>query len=374
MATTQTDRLRAMGNDPGSRTSDVPLLGEGFSENTPSIAPSTAGENEHEAPHSTEHEPITGISAGIRKFWNLGKKKEDTKPKTADTPKSVPEPVKPTSPLLPSTMPPPTIPSATSSPQHPPQSYGLPASPGRMRSSSPRIVSPASSQIFERNVQEEGLLASSPAIPAHITTENHIPPVLDASSVAITDGHLDPDNVEIVMSSAHQPAAVTVTGTTTGVSEATGAPWSEELNAHPDSEDAASNYGALDATDVRRLSFISFADVVHAEQADHSSLRDSVLLSSAPSLASPGGARSPSPIRSPVSPVRGGSPSFRTTEPGSPAMSPRSMYGHSPPAVGELTIETLSQSIRKSGSRDLTGVKSAPMNAVEGEGEGQSLR
>lgn len=373
MATTQTDRLRAMGNDPGSRTSDVPLLGEGFSENTPSTAPSTAGENEQEAPQSTQQEPSTGISAGIRKFWNLGKKKEDTKPKATDNPRSVPEPVKATSPLSPSAMPPPAIPSATSSPQHPPQPYGLPSSPGRpMRSSSPRMISPASSQIFERNVQEDGLHAtSSPAIPAHITTENHIPPVLDASSVAITDGHLDPDNVEIVMSSAHQPAAVNVTGSTTGVSEATGAPWSEDLVAHPDSEDAASNYGALDATDVRRLSFISFADVMHAEQADHSSLRDSVLLSSAPSLASPGGARSPSPIRSPV---RGGSPSFRTAEPSSPGLSPRLMHGHSPPAAGELTIETLSQSIRKSGSRDLTGVKSGPMSATEGEGPEQPFR
>jgi len=237
------------------------------------------------------------------------------------------------------------------------------------------MISPASSQIFERNVQEDGLHATtSPAIPAHITTENHIPPVLDASSVAITDGHLDPDNVEIVMSSAHQPAAVNVTGNTTGVSEATGAPWSEDLVAHPDSEDAASNYGALDAADVRRLSFISFADVVHAEQADHSSLRDSVLLSSAPSLASPGGARSPSPMRSPVSPVRGGSPSFRTAEPSSPGMSPRLMYSHSPPAASELTIETLSQSIRKSGSRDLTVVKSAPMSATEGEGHEQPFK
>ena len=365
MATTQTDKLRAMGNDPGSRTSDVPLLGEGFSENAPSTVPSAIGDNGQEA-NSSEQEPKTGI----RRFWNLGKKKEEIKPKKPETTKAAPEAVKPITPSHAT-----AFASTTSSPQYPPQHYALPSSPGRnIRSSSPRMPSPASSQIFERNVQEEGISATSPAIPAHITTENHIPPVLDASSMAITDDHLSPDAVEIVMHSAHLPAAVTVTGTHTSTSEAAGAPWADDLVAHPDSEDAASNYGALDSADVRRLSFISFADVVHAEQADHSSLRDSVLLSNVPSLGSPAGARSPSPMRSPVSPPMSASPSFspnfRNVEtsphrglPGSPRMG----FGNSPPVAGELTIETLTQSIRKSGSRDLTGVRSAPMSAGEGE-------
>jgi hypothetical protein len=73
------------------------------------------------------------------------------------------------------------------------------------------LHSPASSQIFERNVQEP---EPSPAIPAHIKTEDHIPAALDASSLAITDDHLNPDEVEIVMHVAHQPAAaVSLDGT-----------------------------------------------------------------------------------------------------------------------------------------------------------------
>ncbi|MCJ1437170.1 hypothetical protein MMC27_006555 [Xylographa pallens] len=357
MATTQADRVRDIGNDPGSRTSDIPLLGEGFQESVPPTTSNTTGVREQD---STEAEQDS--KSGKRRFWGLGKKKEDPKAKKADMTKAVPDAATPTSPMQPV-----GLANVSSSPPLSPQPFIAPSSPGRnVRSASPRLSSPASSQIFERNVQEEGLgLTASPAIPAHITTENHIPPVLDASSMAITDGHLNPDNVEIVMHSAHQPAAVTVTGA--GISEATGNSWPDDLVAHPDIEDAASNYGALDSADVRRLSFISFADVVHAEQADHSSLRDSVMLSSLPSLASPGGARSPSPIRSPISPMMSGSPSFRTAEtspnrggrtPGSPGMG----YGNSPPMSGELTIETMAQAVRKSASRDLTGARSAPMS------------
>ncbi|CAI4212234.1 unnamed protein product [Parascedosporium putredinis] len=70
----------------------------------------------------------------------------------------------------------------------------LPSSPTRGLSSSPRLSSPAGSQIFERDVQDSVILPTSPAIPSHIQTENHIPPVLNASSEAITDRHLDPDS------------------------------------------------------------------------------------------------------------------------------------------------------------------------------------
>ena len=357
MATAQADRVRDVGNDPGSRTSEVPLLGEGFSESVPSSSNAT-GDQEQDASEAVEQDS----KSSKRRFWGLGKKKEDPKVKKSEATKAVPEATILTSPMQPT-----GLANATSSPSFAPQPYVPPSSPGRnVRSASPRLSSPASSQIFERNVQEEGLgLTASPAIPAHISTENHIPPVLDASSMAITDGHLNPDNVEIVMHSAHQPASVTVTGT--GISEAAGNSWPDDLVAHPDNEDAASNYGALDSADVRRLSFISFADVVHAEQADHSSLRDSVLLSSLPSLTSPGGPRSPSPIRAPASPPTSGSPSFQTVEtsphrgarmPGSPGMG----YGNSPPTSGELTIETMAQAVRKSASRDLTGARSVPMS------------
>ncbi|MCJ1407194.1 hypothetical protein MMC19_001265 [Ptychographa xylographoides] len=356
MASTQADRVRDIGNDSGSRTSDVPLLGEGFSESTPSTVPSATEGEDHDGQDASEHDPKTGK----RRFWGFGKKKEEPKGKAGQSAMATSEVTSPVSPM----------PRATVSPQFPPQLYGAPSSPGRpIRSNSPRLLSPASSQIFERNVQEEGMASASPAIPNHITTENHIPPVLDASSVAITDDHLNPDSVEIVMHSAHQPAAVTVTGAGAGPSEAAGINWPDDLLAHPDSEEAASNYGALDSADVRRLSFISFADVVHAEQADHSSLRDASLLPSLTNLGSPLGPRSPSPVRSPGSPLppMSGSPGFRTVEtspnragriPGSPRLG----QGGSPPSSGELTIETMSQALRKSGSRDLTGVRSAPMS------------
>lgn len=368
MSAVQGDESRDV--EPGSKTSSVPLLQERFSESAPPTSASTIG---------ADSEPLEADpKSGKRRFWNRGKKKEDEKLKkqkdvglVTGTPTSIASnaAVKPLSPLHPPESPygPPHI-HPTSHP------YGSPISPGRtLNSPSPRMHSPASSQIFERNVQEDGLHASaSPAIPAHITTENHIPPVLDASSVAITDDHLNPDNVEIVMHSAHQPAAVTVTGT--GSSEATGTAWQDDLVAHPDNDDAASNYGALDANDVRRLSFISFADVVHAEHVDYPTGRDPGHLAGGASTGlSIGAFRSPSPVPSQSlggSPVMSGSNSFKGQET-SPSRGGRgngtSHIGHSPPTGGELTIETMRQALRKTGSGDLSGARSQPISAVGGD-------
>ncbi|MCJ1468220.1 hypothetical protein MMC07_006848 [Pseudocyphellaria aurata] len=382
MAVRQDDQVGDPSDESGSRISSVPLLGEGFSENAnPTATSLESPDTEQEIGESLEVDSKTGK----RRFWGLGKKKEDEKAKKKKDPTlaapfsaaapSVPT-IRPASPMRSSRM------TQASSSHHPTSHpYGAPASPSRnVHTSSPHVSSPASSQIFERNVQEDGLHASaSPAIPAHITTENHIPPVLDASSAAITNDHLNPDNVEIVTHSAHQPAAVTVTGA--GISEAAGGLWQDDLVAHPDNDDAASNYGALDANDVRRLSFISFADVVHAEHAehaDHSNNRDSVHLSGTstiPPLAAFN--RSPSPVRSPGSshglggsPSLSGSASFQGLDtssnyvgrgPGSP------FSGHSPPTGGELTIETMRQALRKTGSGDLSGARSQPISAVGGD-------
>jgi len=389
MSTRQNDLIKDAGDEPGSRISSVPLLAEGFQE-TPNLASSraTKPDSEHGAAENSEMDSKTSK----RRFWGLGKKKEDDKlkKKQAALANATPAVAATTNSIGPaSLMHSPRMANVVSSEptSHP---YGSPSSPGRNLPSSPHIPSPASSQIFERNVQEDGLHASaSPAIPAHITTENHIPPVLDSASAAITDDHLNPDNVEIVMHSAHQPAAVTVTGA--GTSEATGTSWQDDLLDHPDKDDAASNYGALDANDVRRLSFISFADVMHAEHAEGytgSRDRDSVHLPGVPSIGAPSiGAplapvrRSPSPVRSPVrspvsshglggSPVMSGSvsskgldtsPNRGTRGPGSPFL------GHSPPTGGELTIETMRQALRKTGSGDLSGARSQPMSAVGGD-------
>ena len=379
MADRQTELGKAAGSDTGSGISSVPLLGEAFQE----------GPTRRTNTESDPSEPLeVDTKTGKRRFWNFGKKKEDdlAKKKAAAAaaaptstssmasvvqgkPAMIPN-IRPVSPITGVGG----IPALSKTISHP---YSLPSSPGRnLRSSSPAPPSPASSQIFERSVQEDGLAATaSPAIPAHISTENHIPPVLDVASAAITDNHLNPDNVEIVMHAAHQPAAVTVTGT--GTSDVLGDSMQEsDLAPEPrprrlDNDDAASNYGALDSNDVRRLSFISFADVVHAEHvSEHPGAGGTI----SPVVSHN---RSPSPARSPLSsqalsasPYMGSSPSSEGMEGspnrvgrlGSPALG---QSGHSPPTGDELTIETMRQALRKTGSGDLSGAKSpAPTSAA----------
>ncbi|KAH7026403.1 uncharacterized protein B0I36DRAFT_248160 [Microdochium trichocladiopsis] len=255
-----------------------------------------------------------------------------------------------------------------------------PSSPGRVgHPSSPRLSSPAGSQIFERNVQDSAVLPSLAAIPAHIQTENHIPPVLDASSEAITDDHLNPDTVEIVTHTHHQPAAAAVTGASMPPSQDSLAqPWAEDLAAFSsDKEELASNYGSLDSSDVRRLSFISFADVVQAEHGGLGGMpgnRESVHLGGLTSLASLGANRSPSPIRSPVSSqgpetsppnsktgsIKGFNMSPMRQPLGSPISPEHSIGG------GDLNIETMSQALRRTGSTDLSQARgSIPVSPLE---------
>ncbi|KAI1333715.1 hypothetical protein F5Y15DRAFT_410154 [Xylariaceae sp. FL0016] len=257
----------------------------------------------------------------------------------------------------------------------------MPSSPGRgIYPSSTKMSSPATSQIFERDVQES-LMPTSPAIPSHIQTENHIPPVLDASSEAITDDHLNPDAIEIVTHNSHQPAAVTVTGVTPYDSTTPSQSWAEDLAAFSsDKDEAASNYGSLDSADVRRLSFISFADVVQAEQlpgGGASASRDSMHLAGLTSLSSMSGHRSPSPIRSPVSsqgpetsPPNSKSGSIKefNMSPGRKSLaSPTSTSTeHNLNVSGDLNIETMSQALRRTGSTDLSAARSLPVSPIDG--------
>ncbi|KAK3327448.1 hypothetical protein B0T19DRAFT_400316 [Cercophora scortea] len=273
--------------------------------------------------------------------------------------------------------------TTTASPIH--TDRAMPSSPGRSNGGlSPRLVSPAGSQIFERDVQESApILPNSPAIPSHIQTENYIPPVLDASSEAITDTHLDPDSVEIITHTSHQPASVTVTGVNSLESS-----WADELAAFTSGSagadvskdtaaaDNASNYGSLDTTDIRRLSFISFADVVQSEQATHGThagSRESMHLAGLTSLSSVGLNRSPSPIRSPVSSSGGlssaGSVKGLELSPSRKAMgSPTGLHpvgaGGNGTVNGELAIETMTQALRRTGSGDLSGVRSFPTSPI----------
>ncbi|PHH64231.1 hypothetical protein CDD81_4845 [Ophiocordyceps australis] len=275
--------------------------------------------------------------------------------------------------------------------------FVLPTSPHRALSNSTRVSSPAGSQIFERDVQDSTVLKpSSPAIPTHIQTENYIPPVLDDASEAITNTKLDPDAVEIVTHTSHLPASVTVTGAGMGTApgigsgspfEQSSSEWAAELASFANrvglQPDSASNLGSLDSADVRRLSFISFADVVQAEHTGHPATtgsRESIHIAGLTSIPSAAMNRSPSPIRSPVS-SQGPGTSPPTSNPGSmkgvevspgrkPLGSPIGSQHtqHSLTAPNDLNIETMRQALRRTGSADLSTVRSVPHTPVEGTG------
>ncbi|MCJ1312142.1 hypothetical protein MMC25_005816 [Agyrium rufum] len=363
--------MAALQPDTRELASDSPLSTNQQAETSsiPAISTNTSNQSDH-----PQDEADPDSKSGKRRFWPFGKKKDQaTSVRSAEIPQITATgdttSMKPSRPAIAS---PPTETSIGAASSN----YSTPGSPLRKaQSPSPRVPSPASSQIFERNVQEDGLATTAGvAIPTHITTENHIPSVLDAASESITNDHLNPDKVEIVMHAAHQPAATVVTGP--GQSEVLGSSWPEENPAHaPESDEpAATSYGSLDTTDVRRLSFISFADVVHAEQADHSHSRDSSIMSGPSSVAQLHvGARSPSPGRGNAmayamggSPLMSGTSSFRGLEtspvrggrtPGSPRL------GNSPPPSDGLTIETMRQALRKTESGDLSGVRNGMSDA-----------
>ncbi|KAI5859702.1 hypothetical protein GGS23DRAFT_266316 [Durotheca rogersii] len=317
----------------------------------------------------------TDPKAKKRGLFGFGKKKADQKPAPKPQPKSGPGLPAPS----PSTkdLPHPSLTRATTaSPTQAGSPRITPSSPSRgLYSSSPRLSSPAGSQIFERDVQESTtIIPNSPAIPSHIQTENYIPPVLDASSEAITDDRLNPDSVEIITHNSHQPASVTVGGAPPY--DSIPGSWSEDLAASSDREESASNYGSLDSTDVRRLSFISFADVVQAEQIPPNSSRDSMHVAGLTSLSSMGVNRSPSPIRSPVSSqgpetsppnsISGSIKGLSMSPSRKPLASPTSAADHNLSVNGEFNIETMSQALRRTASTDLSLSRSLPISPIEG--------
>ena len=350
---------------------------------------------------------------GKRRFFGLGKKKEDKQPQTdmASSASTAPAPqaARNLSPagaasteLKPDTQPIPISPSR----QAPHASIA--GSPSMMRSASPRRHSPASSEIFERNVQEPVQIAQlqgelSPAhIPSHVITEDHIPPALEASAQAITSDQLNPDEVEIVMSSSHQPAASVLEPSASQADLTSLHPPFSPLSqvrsedSEPGSsmhqsgvlpptaeEDGASTYGQLDPNDVRRLSFISFADVVQSEHqiapasaaASEAGNRDSLHISGLPASFSQN--RAGSPFRSPRSTTSTTGGGVTTPPPGVNVISSNLEQSPPPSAVGvaspvsphgELTIETMRQAVRKTASGDLgAGGRSAGMSPVSDE-------
>lgn len=352
------------------------------------------------------------LTTGKKSIFGLGKRRDEKAAQQKSISGAATATMSPTvpAPLLPSTA---ALwrPSAEDSKTG---AQGAPLSPPRhpshLRSSSPRLHSPASSEIFERSVQEPVHMSnlqneSTPAhMPAHMLTEDMIPPALEASVEAITDKRLDPDEVEIVMSSSHQPAAATVLESSASHadlsqvhsrgsarhlprlehqrSDASGQQSMQQSGFLPtatDADETASNYGQLDPNDLRRLSFISFADVVQAEhQQQHQHAlasmgsRDSLYMGGshfAQTSAAGGADRAASPLRSPRSPSHSLSGGLTTPPPGkvgrrvmeqSPA---RNVSGQH----GELHIETMRQAVRKTASGDLGGGRGAGMSPTSNE-------
>jgi len=350
-----------------------------------SAAPLIQNENESGSEGGSnvvaEKEPKTSLG---KRLFGLGKSKEEKSGQSAGSTTSTPELRQPASQNLP-----------ISPARHPYPSMAAAVSPSRLRSSSPRTQgrthSPASSEIFERNVQEPVPIADLQAdasaashIPTHVTTEDHIPPALDATAEAITSESLNADEVEIVMSSSHQPAAASVLegGHRESLADVLSTQSPLQPTRSDDSESAptgvlppaageegegASTYGQLDPNDVRRLSFISFADVVQSEHQqmpsalDQPGSRDSLHIGSI-SGSLRGAERASSPLRSPPQTHSGG-----VTTP--PLGSDGAGLGHdvSPGRVGspfsqghgDLTVQTMRQAVRKTASGDLGRAPSA---------------
>lgn len=261
-------------------------------------------------------------------------------------------PSSPTSPIRSISPPSPTIPA---------RQFALGGSPAR--------ISASSTQIFERNVQEAHAISAAVAsngapatvqkIPAHIATENHIPAVLEASSIAITDGSIDPDSVEIAVMTSHQSVSSQASNSLHPHKDSHGDEHTGATTAvHPPSTSHSqhSQHSSSAIQDKRRLSFISFSDIVQAEQAD---LLDSTILSPNPSTnVNPGFPAATvidqvgiSGITETLLVRRSPSPRYGASSP------PRTSAGLLP-GVGQqqqegVVVETLGQSIRKTGSGDL---------------------
>jgi hypothetical protein len=319
---------------------------------------------------SAPEEDNSILAKAKRRILGLGQQKEGASVETeAEKAGAAQRTMSPTS--APTLLPSPPLTDQRVSPRGSPRMrpVGIGASPNRRsmhRSTSPGLHSPASSAIFERNVQEP---EESSATPAHIKTEDHIPPALDASALAITDDHLNPDEVEIVMHPAHQPASTAVAESMADSVHSPSLVHEDSLaSSHADVGEPASNYGSLDMSDPRRLSFISFADVVQAEHVEHDreaalGSGDALQFQSLSSAAN----RSPSPMRSPAASSHGMSASPPTSGAASPRFAENNRtHGAASPPLGAaeppLQIETMRQALRKTKSGDLSGGRSQPLS------------
>jgi len=245
--------------------------------------------------------------------------------------------------------------------------------------SSPRL---STSSIFERDVQDPSLPPpASPAIPAHFSTENYIPPVLEATSIAITDSSIDPDRVQIVSSTAHHPALAGSDETTThahshlqpqatSTTTSTHTSTADGTTLNPEDSHAGVYGTSLAEPDTRRLSFISFADVVQAEHDEASSHSppshissptqlDSTLASSASSSPPPLAPSSLSAmVKDQLQHQQHHHPHSRASLDIQRSGGPTSQGPH-----GELTVETMTQALKRHGSGDLKALSSPKIHS-----------
>ncbi|KAF3932052.1 hypothetical protein ABW20_dc0104840 [Dactylellina cionopaga] len=295
----------------------------------------------------SEKAQLTPTQQKRRSFFNFGKKKQQSADDGSDSKTTgfTSTGITPITTISPPETKTGAGTNSTTSPVSPVRSSHF-GSQRRSKAGSPRL---STSSIFERNVQDPSLAPGSPSIPSHFSTENHIPAVLEATSLTITDSSVDPDRVEIVSSTSHHSVAHPETYSN---------PWAEE-SAHSGDESIGHGYtSSLASADKRRLSFISFADVVQAEheQAGHSNTNLETSpprqTNNAPSL------RSNSPVRTPPQPPHSppgtglGLSDFSMEKDMSIPERTGSISGQTH-GHGEVTVQTLSQALRKHGSTDL---------------------
>lgn len=79
-----------------------------------------------------------------------------------------------------------------------PDSHYTSISPSQSHHFSDPLGSPASSMIFERSVQDIHSMEINNKIPLHHSNDDFIPPVLDASTEALTNKDVDPELVEVL--------------------------------------------------------------------------------------------------------------------------------------------------------------------------------
>jgi hypothetical protein len=143
-----------------TNTSKVPLLGESFQESTSRRALRSGGSDSSDADLDDGEATAGGTKAGKRRLFGFGKKKKDDDRMKGMKDDEADRSISAVNADIPIAQPtaqrsPPVTQISPSRANHP---YRLPSSPQRnLYSSSPRIVSPAGSQIFERDVQESAL-------------------------------------------------------------------------------------------------------------------------------------------------------------------------------------------------------------------------